>query len=573
MTIQEVFSFLNIDITTDKDVICEAYQQRKLTDNVKFDNSSEEFLEKIYAAAIFYADSAALSKSEPCDISLEDFAPTQADFAIWDARQAQYLEEGYFQAVISVFYEIQPFFPEAPSIYERTAQALLLHSVPDYWVRDFVSAAEENGINSNRITILQLRCMRLKIENGEVPGEDSDESNPVLNGALADGGESVPSPHQAAPDTLEDILCYAQVLLLEQQEDEASPELCSALMAELAFLYMDLDRFPEALEYCLDSIELMPIYAHISNYGYICVEEQRKKGCQRHFYNVKNMNGIYDWYASYCMSLAKFYRVNNCLKEARAYYRRVIQDYPTDGTIYGDIGEICYQMMQKFDDPWDQIDALYYLNHQIKKCFVKVPSYLIRGKVFLLQKAYANAHKDADAVIASKNEEKLLPEAMLLKAKIILAECPDGGRKAVYYLEKAYDLCSKIMDQLSANHWVDTISAKLAKENCQISFSYWNGLLDSIAEIYRQILLCTEIISLGERLEQENGNAQKADNWRDRRKKQLRTSGDICETLNSRFIALCADTAPCTERLLYRAPGYALRRLDPKARELIESLM
>ena len=568
MTIQEVFSFLNIEITTDKDVISEAYQQRLWSDNAAFENSAEEFIEKIYAAAMDYADRAAGAGPDPCEVSPEDYAPNQTDFAVWDARQAQCMEAGAFQKAVSLFFEIQPFFPEKPSIYERTAHILIAYSVPDFWVQDFVAVAEKSGISSDRITILQLRCMRLRIENGEETGveEDSDETGPGAD----EPAEEVPQP---APDTLEDILCYAQVLLLEQQEGEASPELCSALMAEIALIYADLEQFPEALEYCLDSIELMPIYARISNYGYIHVEELRKKGCLGCFFNVKNMNGVYDWYASYCMSLAKYYRINNCLTEAWAYYQRVLRDYPVDGRIYGDLGAIYYQMMQKSDGPGEPSVALRYLNHQVEKCFVKAPSCLIRGKVYLQQKDYANAHKDADAVIANKKEEKLLPEAMLLKARILLAEHPEGGQKAVYYIEKAYEFCGKAMKELSANHWVEETAAKLAKDSCGNSFSYWERLLDSIAEIYRQILLCMEIISLGEEQEQKNGNAQKVHIWKERRIKQMQTSGDIFETLNSRFIASCVETGPCTELLVYRAPGYALHRMEPEAQNLIEHLM
>lgn len=50
-------------------------------------------------------------------------------------------------------------------------------------------------------------------------------------------------------------------------------------MAEMALIHMDLEQFPEALEDCLNSIELMPIHAIISNYGYIAVEERRRKRC------------------------------------------------------------------------------------------------------------------------------------------------------------------------------------------------------------------------------------------------------------------------------------------------------
>lgn len=585
MTIQEVFSFLSIDITTDKDVIDEAYQQKLWEECIDMENSPDEFIEKIYAAAMFYADNADGLDMDPCEISLEDYTPTKADFAVWDARQAQCLEDGAFQEVVSLFYEIQPFFPQELSIYERTAEVLILHSVPDYWVRDFVATAEANGIGSSRITILQLRCMRLRIENGEAPetgeAEEEAEEEELESGtdelesevAELELGTAEPGPAASSPDTLEDILCYAEVLLLEQQEDEASPELCAALMAEMALIHMDLEQFPEALEDCLNSIELMPIHANISNYGYIAVEERRRKRCLGCFYNVKHMNGIYDLYASYCMNLAKFYKINNCPNEASAYYRRVLQNYPVNGRIFGEMGALCYQRMQRSNDSRLPGDALYFLNHQVEKSFVKAPSYLVRGKVFLHQKEYAKAHKDVDAVIANKKEEKLLPEALLLKARILLAERPAAGQKALYFIEKAYDSSSKIMDELSSKHWVEVIPATLARDCCGVAFSYWEELLDSIAEIYRQILLCMEIISLGEELEQKNGNAKKAHIWETRVEKQMQTSGDICKVLNSQLIESCAYTAPCTESVLRRAPSYALRRMEPEDRELIESLM
>ena len=54
-------------------------------------------------------------------------------------------------------------------------------------------------------------------------------------------------------------------------------------MAEMALIHMDLEQFPEALEDCLNSIELMPIHANISNYGYIAVEERRRKDARAVF--------------------------------------------------------------------------------------------------------------------------------------------------------------------------------------------------------------------------------------------------------------------------------------------------
>lgn len=89
-------------------------------------------------------------------------------------------------------------------------------------MRDFVATAEANGIGSSRITILQLRCMRLRIENGEAPetgeAEEEAEEEELESGtdelesevAELELGTDEPGPAASSPDTLEDILCYAE---------------------------------------------------------------------------------------------------------------------------------------------------------------------------------------------------------------------------------------------------------------------------------------------------------------------------------------------------------------------------
>ena len=56
----------------------------------------------------------------------------------------------------------------------------------------------------------------------------------------------------------------------------------------------------------------------------------------------------------------KFTKINNCPNEASAYYRRVPQNYPLNGRIFGEMGALCYQRMQRSNDSRLPGDALYF---------------------------------------------------------------------------------------------------------------------------------------------------------------------------------------------------------------------
>lgn len=562
MTVQEVFSFLEIEITTDKTIIREAYLDKLSRDTVIFGETAETFIKKLYEAAVFYADHH-MQTGESGEISLKDYALTPEDFEIWDARQERCFKHGRWRDVGYVFRQIQPLFPKEPAIYERTARVFLLDGIEDESVSDLVWKAEENGIGSDRITILQLRRMRLQPESGaeEPSGETAQQET--------EQQEAEP----AFPETLEEALCLAQVLLLEWQEEEKDGEILSGLMAETALICMRLERFGEALEYILEALERMMLPAYASDYALIEVEEQRKKKCLSGFYNVKNMTGVYDLSASYCMSLGRFYSAVNRPKEALQYYEKVFEKYPQNGTLGGTIGTLYFQRMQKTDSAWVREEALSYLTRQIEKSFVKAPFYLVRSKLYLWQKAYKQAQADVDAVITNKKETKLLPEALLLKAKILLAEHPDERQKAGYYMEKAYAQSVRIMDGLSADRWLDRIRTKLEKECAENVFGYWRILLEGITEVFHDILLYSQIVEFGETCCQREGDIQQEHLWQERRSQFLAASGEICREMDRKMGSELEETALCSKQLLAKAPYYALHCMKPEEQTVLMRLM
>lgn len=558
--IQESFSLLGIEMTADEDAIRKAYRAKLCFNNPEDNPEGYMELRKAYETAISYVKSAGdteeayirtLWGKEQDWTPWEDEKITIEDFKVWDSRQNQCLENGDLGQVLDIFFTIQPLFPEKISIYERAAQVLLLDYAPDELVQEFVSMAQSNGLDSRRLTLLRLRCMRLLAEQS--PKADQIDS---------DSGEEAVSREEL----IEEACCFAEVLLLEWQEEEAEAEFLSGLMAELALLLMLGERYGEAMERILGAIELVPLPVYATFYGYIEVEEQRKKHHLSGFYNVQHMTGTYDLHASFCMSLARLYQARGDYEKAAFYFRKVWEEYPVGGRLSGTIGALYYKMTERQDNPFLEAEALKLLSHQVEKCFVKAPFYLVRSRLYLRQKAYAQAYKDVDAVLLNKKEVKLHPEAYFLKAEIVLAKRAGTEGKAGYYLEKAYDLSCKTALRLSAAEWVDTTLLRLKEECDGAAFSYWSILLDNITELFRDMILRFKIISMGEK-------CGKKEDWQKRNQKEQQSAKDMCEALYLQFEALESDPAQCPESLLHNAPEYALKRMEPEEQEWIKRIM
>ena len=99
--------------------------------------------------------------------------------------------------------------------------------------------------------------------------------------------------------------------------------------------------------------------------------------------------------------------------------------------------------------------------------------------MFLHQKEHAKAHKDVDAVIANKKRREIAAGGTASEGQDPSGRAPGCRAEGPYFIEKAYDSSSKIMDELSSKHWVEVIPATLARDCCGVAFSYWEELLDS----------------------------------------------------------------------------------------------